>query len=468
MTSTTQPAGPTIGRGSRLGALLREIGATIVGAFSVVLAALRLLAAHWPVLVAVLLVGAIARELALWGSFELSKVSPIGATVTVALAPLSSVVALVVALRILMPSMANVADQPGMTRSRQLVVIGSALVPFLAVYTAQGYLRKDSRRFLNEVYADEFRQTNWFAPDAQIDDRTWVGAPLVVTIAIVVIALVLRWGLDRFQLPQRHWGFGFLAGWLEALWLLTIAKTMSNNWSLAWDWALDRRGVHWLLEGYQAVVRAFGPIGSAFDSAVSWLFGILGNFDTLVVVPLAWLTVGAVVYGRELGAPAEGPDLGRVQDQVLGSIEDERARARLERIARRAELARQRAEAAREKASILPSWLRDWLASPITSVTGRFASLGKGLLTLVRAGLVPMVTLCLVLVAGRHLGSLVAELARKVIGPMDPEWGVVISPVFDMSLTVINTVLMVVLIAAAVDRFLAAPARQVEAEHPTP
>ena len=466
--STASPAG-TRPRG--LGPLLREVGRTVLGALAVVLSAVRLLLAHWPVLVAVLLAGAIGRELALWGSFELSKVSPLGATITVALAPLASVVALVVALRVLMPSMTHVPDEGRLPRSQQLVVVGSALVPFLALYAAEGYLRKDTRRFLNETFADEYRSTNWFAGET-LDDRTWAGAPLVVTVSVVVIALVLRWGLDRFKLPERHWGFGFLAGWVEALWLLTIAKTISHNWSLAWAWTLERRGVHWVIEAYQWVVAALGPVGSAFDAAVSWLFGLLGNFDALVVIPLAWLTVGAVVYGRELGAPAAAPDLGRVGDRVVGSvvgsIEDERARRRLERVRLRAERARQRAERLRQRTSVLPEWLRSWLTSPITSVTDRFSRLGKGLLTLVRAGLVPMVTLCLVLVAGRHAGSLVADLVRWIVGPMDPEWGVTISPVFDMGLTLVNTLLMVVLIAAAVDRFLATSAQQVEAEHPEP
>lgn len=461
----SSPARRPSGRGTV--AVLREIGRTLAGAFAVVWKALRLLAAHWPVLLVVLLLGAAGRELALWGSFELSKVSPVGATITVALAPLASVIALVVALRLLMPSMDHVSDEARMPRSRQLVVVGSALVPFLAVYAAEGFLRKDARRFVNETYTDEYLSTDWFAGEVA-DERTWAGASWVVTLAIVVIALVLRWGLDRFALAQRHWGFGFLAGWVEALWLLTIATTISTNWSRVWAWVLDRRGVSWLLEGYQWVIGVLGPVGGAFDAAVSWLWGLLGNFDTLVVVPLAWLTVGAVVYGRELGEAAPEPDLRQVGQRVARTleeeIEDERARARWEALEQRAAQAREQAELARRRASVVPEWLRAWLTGPLTSITGRFASLGKGLLTLVRAGLVPMVTLCLVLVAGRHAGSLVSDLGRRVIGPMDTEWAIAISPIFDTALTLVNTLLMVVLIAAAVDRFLVRAAQEVRAK----
>lgn len=456
-TTTPTPARPT-----GVGAVLREIGSTIVGALAVVLEALRLLLAHWPVLVVTLLLGATARELVLFGSFQLSRVSPVGATITVALAPLVSVIALVVALRVVMPSMGHVPDAAGVPRSRRLVVVGSALVPFLAVYAAQGYLTKDTRRFLNEVYADEFLRTDFLANET-IQDRTWAGAPLVVSIAIVVMALVLRWGLDRYALTEKHWGFGFLAGWVEALWLVTIAKSISTGWSSIWAWVQERRGVHWLVEGYEWVIAALGPLGGGLSSVVTWLLGLLGSFDTLIVVPMAWLTVGAVVYGRELGAPAPAPAFDDVQRRVLESIEDQEAREQLERARERARLVRERAQAVGERVSVVPEWLRSWVTGPITSLTGRFSALGKGLLTLVRAGLVPMITLCLVLVAGRHLGTLVGDLLRWLVGPMETAWAIVISPTFDVILTLVNTLVMVVLIAAAVDRFLARPAEEEQA-----
>lgn len=431
-----------------MGAALTRVGRSVLGALAVVLEGLRLLAAHWPVLVVVLLLGATARELVLWGSFELSRVSPVGATVTAALAPLSAVVALVVALQVVMPSLRHVPDGAGLTRSRRLGVLASALVPFLAVYASQGYLREDVRRFVNEVTADEFRSTNWFIDTA--DARTLADASVPVTVAVVVVALVLRWGLDRFGLAQRNLGLGLLAAWVEALWLVTIAKTISVGWSGAWSWVLGRQGVAWLVDGWSRLVTVLGPLGSWFDSAVSWLWQLLGDFDTLVVVPLAWLTVGAVVYGRELGEPAAA-DLRGVRERMVASVRDERTLARLE-------LARERSATVREGAARLPGWLRGWVTAPLTSVTDRFAALGRGLLTLLRAGLVPMVTLCVVLVLARHAGVAVAWLLRVVVGPMDAEWGRVVAPYVSMGLNLVTTVLMVVLIAAAVDRFLARPA----------
>ncbi|MFX0537574.1 hypothetical protein ACQBAT_01040 [Ornithinimicrobium sp. Y1847] len=443
--------------------VLRQVGRSVVGAFAVVWEAARLLVAHWPVLVVLLLLGAALRELVLWGSFELSKISPVGATITVALAPLVSVIALIMALRAVLPSMRHVGADEGMSRSRGLAVLTAALVPFLAVYAAQGYLREDARRFLNETAADEMNRTNWFIGET-MQDRTWAGAPTVVVVTIVVVALVLRWGLDRSGLARRSVGLGLLAGWVEAVWLLTIAKVVANSWSGAWQWVLDRRGVTWLLDAWAWVVGVLGPLGEALNAAIGWLWGVLGNFDTLVVVPMAWLTVGAVVYGRELAAPAPAPSLAQVEDRMIRSVSDERTRRRLERARARMERARDRARRAQERTSWVPEWLRTWVAGPVTSVTGRFANLGKGLLTLVRAGLVPMVTLCLMFVLATHAGVAGAEVLREIVGPMDPDWGAVVSPWVAMGLNLLGTLLMVVLIAAAVDRFLVGVDREAEAD----
>lgn len=443
------------GEAERLGAFLREIGRSVLGAFTVVGSAARLLAAHWPVLVTVLLLGALARELALWGSFELSKVSPVGATLTVALAPLASVVALILALRAVLPSLGHVPDSGGVDRSRQLAILASALVPFLAVYAAQGYLREDTRRFVNETYADEYLTTNWFLGESA-DGRTWADSPVPVVVAVVVIALVLRWGLDRFGLAERNLAWGFLAGWVEALWLVTVAKTVSTGWSDVWSWVQGRQGVRWIIEGWEWVVSVLGPVGAGIQSALTWVLQLLGDFDTLVVVPLAWLAVGAVVYGRELATPPTATDLSAVRQRLVGSIQDER-------VEQGWAAARERAAAARRRAKRVPGWLRTWVLAPVTSITDRFAALGTGLLRLVRAGLVPMVTLCLVLILARHAGVVVADLLRRIIGPMDPELGGITATGPETVLSLVTTLLMVVLIAAAVDRFLVEEGREADA-----
>src|SRR5690606_37060335 len=127
--------------------------------------------------------------------------------------------------------------------------------------------------------------------------------------------------------------------------------------------------------------------------------------------------------------------------RVVGSLEVGQARQRLEAAAARVRRARDGARRVGSVAERLPGWLRSWVLAPVTSITDRFSALGTGVLTLMRAGLVPMVTLCLVLVAGRHAGVLAGQGLRAVLGPMDTDWALVVSPAIDLALTLVNTVI---------------------------
>lgn len=429
---------------------MREIGRSVVSAFGVVVDGARLLWQHWPVLLLIFLLGSAAREGALWLAFETSKVSPVVSSLVIPLAPLATLTALILMLRHLLPSLQHVhGEHIADTMGTRLKVVASALVPFLALYAAQGYLREDTRRYLNEVYADEERSTNWFIGES-MGARTIADVDGWVLAVVVLVALAIRWGLDRFKLPERSPFFGLLAAWLEAIWLVFAARALTNGFGF-WDWARSRVGVEWVVDGWAWVVRVLGPVGGALDGAVSWLWGLLGNFDVLVVIPLAWLTVGAVVYGRELASPAPAPE--------LPSVDDPRLQQRLETAEEYRERLRRTARVDR-----LPTWLRSWVVAPLTSVKDRFAGLGKGLLTLVRAGLVPMVTLCLVFVLARQAEAGMGHVLRWLVGPQDPDLSIAVSHYVDIGLSAVGFTIMAVLVAAAVDRFLVLPAQEVEQE----
>lgn len=430
--------------------MLREIGRTVTNAFGVVVDGARLLWHHWPVLVVIFLLGAAAREGVLWLSFETSKVSPLASSLIVPLAPLATLTSLILMLRHLLPSLQHVHGEHVVdSMSTRLKVVASALVPFLALYAAQGYLKLDTRRYLNEVYVDEERSTNWFIGES-MGARTIADVDGWVLTVTVLVALAIRWGLDRFDLPERSPVFGLIAAWVEAVWLVFAARAVANGFGF-WAWARNRVGVEWVVDGWAWVVEVLGPVGGALNRAVTWLWSVLGDFDVLVVIPLAWLTVGAVVYGRELAAPAPAPE--------LPSVDDPRLRQHLETAEEYRERLRRKARVDR-----LPAWLRSWVVAPLTSVKDRFAGLGKGLLTLVRAGLVPMVTLCLVFVLARQAEVGMGHLLRRVVGPRDPELSIALSHYVDIGMSAVGFTVMAVLVAAAVDRFLVLPAQEVEQE----
>jgi hypothetical protein len=145
------------------------------------------------------------------------------------------------------------------------------------------------------------------------------------------------------------------------------------------------------------------------------------------VLPLAWLAVGAVIYGREL-EPLPPPTSQLYQ----------RAADRLSRGPR----------AVRRLATELG-----------TDLSGRFAPLFRSLRVLFRAGWSSMLLFWLAFLIAQTAPQWLWELERLVIGPRDLGlvWAPLSGPLAALNEAVGN-VLLICLLAAAIDRALHAPA----------
>jgi hypothetical protein len=414
-------------------------------AVSVVADGLRLVGRHWPVLLTIFLLGASVRAGVLWGAVVVSAHHPTVAGLMLPFAPLGSLAALILMLRAVSPSLRHATftpepEQPGhpepvrrvrrvrRTVDTQLSLLASTLVPFLAVYAAQGYLKEDAQKFVNEATYDAIFARALSSDSVRAPDRIAI-AEGALMVAIVVVALGLRWMIDRFDLPQRHRGWAFVAAYVEVFWLFTLAKRFSGYQDQVRSWLDQRELVAWARLRWADVVDALGPVGHPVEAAVAWLGGILGDADTIVVVPIAWLTVGAVVYGRNLTAPAH---VARpMPERWAGGLT--RVRSGVQRV---------------------PSPVRRWGTDAVADLRGRFAGLGSGLRLLAVAGLVPMLLFCLVFFLARQAEYLGSELWRALLGPMDRDTGVAFAPHLLVVDRAVYTVLLVGLLAAAIDRIV--------------
>ena len=402
------------GRGRLVEAAL-DVGAVLVRA-------LQLLWRHWPVLVLTYLLGAAAHNGLLWFCVWLSEKHSTTAAFILPLVPMATLTALILMLRELTPSLAHI-QPPKMTR---LTLLASTLIPFLTVYVSQQYIKEDTKEFVNAAATDELLER---AGSGTFNvDRTNIasGAALV---GIVVGALLIRWLLDRFDLPQKAVGWGLFAAYVEVLWVWILAKRLSNFTAEVESWVRDRRLTHWLLDRWGDIVDALGPVGKPVQAVVDWFWGALGQADAIIVVPIAWLTVGAVVYGRKLerraADPAPGPD-------------------------------NEAAHATRWQRGIqrVPTPVRRAGAEATASFRGRFSALGNGIRLLAVAGLAPMLLFCLVFLLSRQVEVGVAELMRMVVGPQDFRDALTLSPYLSVISRGAYTVVLVVLLGAAIDRIL--------------
>jgi len=85
---------------------------------------------------------------------------------------------------------------------------------------------------------------------------------------------------------------------------------------------------------------------------------------------------------------------------------------------------------------------------------GRFSALTNGIRLLALAGLAPMLLFCLVFLLSRQVEVGVAELLRLVVGPRDFRDALTLSPYLSVVSRGAYTVVLVVLLGAAVDRIL--------------
>lgn len=383
----------------------------------------RLLLAHWPALVALACLGIALRNGALWAAVELSDWHAAAGQALLLLAPIGyllPVIGMLHVCRTSLPALTQAATSPGPEapterRERRLVdVFASVLIPFLTVYVSHGLLEEDTARFLNEVAADELQQVIIDPDNFSWVDRMglWDSWTLV---ALIAIALVLRWGLGRLERTLNFVALALFGALLETWWTSQVANHANLMQSRIQSWAADRRAVDVVASRYDAAVTELGWLAHPVDAATTWLFDALGAFDVVVVTPLAWLTVAAVVLGHKLMPPPE------------------EKHAVLDRLA------------------VIPAPVRAAAGNLTSDIRSRFSGFWQGLRMLGAAGLAPMLFFGVAFLVVLRAPGLVSRLWREIAGPTETSTWLAFAPIEGAVGLAASLVLTMPLLAAAVE-----------------
>ncbi|MFW5473523.1 hypothetical protein ACOCJ5_09445 [Knoellia sp. CPCC 206450] len=412
---------------------VRDIPAVLVSAW-------RVLRVYWAPFVVIACLGLALRSGALWVAVEVSDHNAFVAQLILVLAPLGFLLAMIAMLWMTRGALPNVAElsrrearqAPTEKREMRLVDVAvSVLVPFLAVYVSYGLLKEDLYRFTNEAAYDEFNQfTLGEPPDIDFAGRLAIYDWQVV-LAIVVIAWVVRYALGRIESVTRFLWLAFAGALVEVYYTSQVAQKIADFREDGIAWVQERRASRLVLDQYDQVVTSLGPLANPVDTATTWLFGLLGAVDAVVIVPLAWLTVGAVVLGHKLSAP-EAPTA--------------QPNPRWERI---------------------PAPVRRVGGGLVADVRERWSAFWNGLRMMATAGLLPMLTFCLAFLLVIRIPWLVGQLLRLVIGPLQTDTWLAISPMEKAVGLAITMVLAAALLAAAID-WLLGPKLRPTADAPQP
>ncbi len=262
----------------------------------------RLLAASWPALVAWYLAGTLGRYVGIEVAGFVGGYTAIGGILLLPLAILAklvSVVAMFLVLRDGMPRLGAIAPPPTDRRVRRAAfrdALLAAILPFMAVYAALGFLREDVAAYLDAALAvktgrDAAAILTGVSVDTSgaVDQLSW--EPW--TISVVVLAFVGRWAWKRWQESLPSWT-SVPATYLEALWVFLAAYFVGEALGQLTGWIDSRQATAWLADAREWVGGWFAPLGWAWDG-VLWAVGQVG---AIMLVPLAWLTVAGVIYGQ--------------------------------------------------------------------------------------------------------------------------------------------------------------------------
>ncbi|HEY2674964.1 MAG TPA: hypothetical protein VGJ07_31930, partial [Rugosimonospora sp.] len=402
---------------------------------------------HWPVLFMLAFAGLGARSLLLSGAVRASKVNAGFGFMVAVLVPMTTLTALVLMMRAIRGSLpwllqaergpAGAAD-PALARDLRagtlLNYLGSVLVPFLAVYASYGYLKDDISSYTYAVLYDAvFNNANVVngGPSDVLSRLPF--SPSVSVVTMIVIAVVIRWALGKWHLAKRYRWLGIIGAYVEIIWISLVAGLLSQASGSGQTWVEDRRVVHGLTDTVNAFVDRLGPFAKPGHHVLSIAGNLLDSVDKVIVVPVSWLAVGAVVYGYKITKPAP--------------------------------LTHEMLDLANQRWSRLPGLVRKVGAEIGSSVRERFGPLAHGLRLLIKTGLRPMLLFCLAFLVVQSASDWMWEVERWAIGPQNlVAFWTPLSEVLSPLNNALGMALLVALLGAAVDRVL----RAQEDEVPVP
>lgn len=412
--------------------LLGVLGQGVRSVVRVFVDGLRVLAQHWPQLLGLFLAGWTGRMAFLWLTTLVSDVSPTAAIFILPLAPLSTLLSMVLMLRAMAPTLSAFSGMVEKIPPRQrwiddLTVAAQVLIPFLAVYASAGLLKEDVNTFLLDSFIDEEYNTNI----QSIDYGRAVYAEGWALVALVVGALVVRKIISLMDLAERSLAWAAAGTYVEVLWTVTLANAMASQFADLTDWVMSRRAIAGTAQWWEGVVEVVSSWAGWIAALVEATADLLENMGELVVLPVAWLAIGAAVYGHSLKA----------QELKVETHED--VTRRIKRV---------------------PQPVRRAVAHAVEPVTTPVQDALTAIGKIASAGIIPMVLFCIVFVVAGRLQLLAAELVRFAIGPGKPLRQLAFEPYALLVERGVYFLVALPLLAAAVNAVVTSQREQAAAE----
>lgn len=399
----------------------------------------RVLWRHWPALMAWYLAGVLVHyvftEVAGFVGASSATlgflVLPIGI-----LARLISLVAMFLVLRDGLRNLQEIAPLPESSAERRrtfLTALLAGILPFFAVYWAQGLLSEDIRAY--SLRALEVRQgivltasVNGEPPVGSED--TVLNLPINVwTLSIIVIAFAGRWAWSKWSPKLAAW-LSPVAVYFEVVWVFFSVMVLGDIFDAIKAWVDSRAAMAFLESVREGVLDAVAPLRWLWDG-IGW---VISEAGPVLLAPLAWLTIAGVVFGQAIVAEKL-----RVESELVSRF--------------------------RQHTAVIPNRLVRRLRDLGDELGARFRPIGRALLLMWRAGPLLVASYALLYVVVKALESLLAFGVTRLIGPHDYVFWAVLAPLVSLIPVLLVEPIRIAVISGAYDATLGRLRRR-QQEHP--
>jgi hypothetical protein len=389
----------------------------------------RVLWRHWPALMAWYLVGVLVHYVVteIAGFIGASSatlgflVLPIGI-----LARLVSLVAMFLVLRDGLRNLQEVAPLPEAAADRRRTFLSALLagiLPFFAVYWAQGLLGEDVRAY--SLRALEVRQgiIAWAAvrnegPVSSVD--TVLNLPINVwTISIIVLAFAGRWAWSKWSAKLAKW-LSPVAVYFEVVWVFFSVMVLGDIFDTIKAWVDSRAAVAYFETVREQILDAVAPLRWLWEG-IGWL---LSEAGPVLLAPLAWLTIAGVVFGQAIVAEKL-----RVEGELIARV--------------------------RAHAAVIPNPLVRRLKDLGEELGARFRPIGRALLLMWRAGPLLVGSYVLLYVIVKALESFLGFGITRLVGPQDFVFWAIATPLVSLVPLLLMEPVRIAVISGAYDATLA-------------
>ncbi|MFJ4175421.1 hypothetical protein [Microbacterium sp. NPDC089696] len=362
----------------------------------------RVLWRHWPAMLAWYLAGLLVHYVVVQiAGFVGGYSATLGFLVLpiAILARLVSYVAMFLVLRDGLRELERIAPLPESAADRRrtfLTALLAGILPFFAVYWAQGLLREDINAYSARAL-DALTDRTWIAAAAGVDgparEDTVLNLPLSVwTVAIIVVAFAGRWAWTKWSTKLARW-LSPVAVYFEVVWVFFSVMVIGDIVDGVRGW-VDQRAVVVLLEQtWTDLADAVAPLRWLGD-AIGWVLAAAGP---VLLAPLAWLTIGGVIYGQAIVAEKL-----RIENRLVARF--------------------------REHTAAVPNPVLRRLKDLGDELGDRFRPIGRALLLMWRAGPVLVASYALLSVAVKALESYLGLGLTRLVGPHEFVFWAIVSP----------------------------------------